>query len=96
MRLVRWQPSAKLDARDIWRWIAADSPRAADRLLARFDEVFAMLVHSPGAGRARRELAHGLRSFPISEYVAFYLERNDGVEIVRILHGHRDIDSGLF
>lgn len=73
-----------------------DSPRAADRLLVRFDEVFEMLAHNPEAGRARPELAAELRSFPIGEYVAFYVSRENGIEVVRIRHGRRDIDSDLF
>ena len=46
-------------------------------------------------GRARDELAPGLRSFPIGRYVIFYEPLPDGVAIARVLHGARDIDAGF-
>jgi toxin ParE1/3/4 len=46
-------------------------------------------------GRARDELAPGVRSFPFGRYVVFYVPRNDGVDVVRVLHGARDIDAGF-
>jgi toxin ParE1/3/4 len=52
-----------------------------------------MLAKYPEAGRERPEIAAGLRSFPIGKYVLFYRPIHDGVEIVRVLHGSRDIDS---
>ena len=44
-------------------------------------------------GRARPELAKGLCSLPAGSYVIFYTEATDGVEIVRILAGARDLDT---
>lgn len=44
-------------------------------------------------GRLRDELTEGLRSFPVGRYVIFYRIVQDGVEIVRVLHGARDLDS---
>jgi toxin ParE1/3/4 len=44
-------------------------------------------------GRRRDELAPGLRSFPAGRYVIFYLPLTDGVDIVRVLHGSRDIET---
>jgi len=44
-------------------------------------------------GRARDELEVGLRSFPVGRYAIFYLPIPDGVEIVRVLHGARDLDA---
>jgi toxin ParE1/3/4 len=46
-------------------------------------------------GRSRLELAPDLRSFPVGQYVIFYLPLPKGVEIVRVLHGARDIESIL-
>lgn len=52
-----------------------------------------MLARNPKAGRERPDLAPRLRSFPVARYVLFYRPIDDGVEIVRVLHGSRDIDS---
>jgi toxin ParE1/3/4 len=51
------------------------------------------LAKQPGIGRMRDELAIGLRSLPIGRYVIFYLSLADGIEIIRVLHGARDIDT---
>ncbi len=42
-------------------------------------------------GRPRDELAEGLRSFSVGRYVMFYRAIPEGVEIVRVLHGARDL-----
>ncbi|MET4716406.1 plasmid stabilization system protein ParE [Bradyrhizobium japonicum] len=52
-----------------------------------------MLVENPLAGRERQELRDSLRSFPVGNYVIFYVPLPDGVEIVRVMHGRQDIGS---
>jgi toxin ParE1/3/4 len=42
-------------------------------------------------GRSREEVAPGLRSFPFGRYVIFYEVMPDGIAIVRVLHGARDL-----
>ena len=44
-------------------------------------------------GRSRSELAPDLRSFPFEAYVIFYRPLDNGVEIVRVIHGSRNIES---
>jgi toxin ParE1/3/4 len=44
-------------------------------------------------GRARPELFADLRSLPFGRYVIFYLPRKRGIEVVRVLHGARDLKS---
>jgi toxin ParE1/3/4 len=56
-------------------------------------KVSKMLARNPTAGRERPELAPGLRSVPIGRDLLFHRPTDDGVEIVRVLHGSRDIDS---
>ena len=51
------------------------------------------LAKNPLMGRARDELSDDLRSWPIKPYIVFYLPLSDGVEVVRVLHGSRDIEN---
>lgn len=44
-------------------------------------------------GRSREELAPGLRSLAFGRYVVFYMPLPDGIDVVRVLHGSRDIDA---
>jgi len=37
----------------------------------------------------------GLRRFPVTDfgnYLVFYLPRRDGIEVIRVIHGARDIE----
>jgi toxin ParE1/3/4 len=46
-------------------------------------------------GRAHGALAPGVRSFPFGRYVVFYMPLDDGIDVVRVLHGARDIDAAF-
>jgi len=94
----RWRlsPAADADAEAIWRWIADDSPRAADATLADFDHAMGVLLDFPEAGRARDDLAPGLRALSVQEYLLFDRLTAEGLDLARILHGRRDIGPDLF
>jgi toxin ParE1/3/4 len=89
----RKRSQAEADLDSIWRYIAADNANAADHLLNRFGTVFEMLVQNPLAGRERADLAQGLRSFAVANYVIFYTPQSSGVEIVRVMSGRQDITA---
>ena len=57
------------------------------------DEQFRVLATQPMMGRAHDELAPGVRSFQFGRYVVFYVPLHDGIDVVRVLHGARDIDA---
>jgi toxin ParE1/3/4 len=89
--LKRPQVDADLDS--IWSYIADENMEAADRVLDRIGDVISMLSEHPHAGRARPELAPGVRSFVALNYVVFYFPMDDGVEIIRILSGYQDYQA---
>jgi toxin ParE1/3/4 len=89
----RKSPRAEIDIASIWQFIAENSVRAADAMLDRIEDAFDMLAQTPLAGRARNDLASKLRSFPIESYIIFYIPVNDGIEVVRVMHGRQDIDA---
>ena len=65
----------------------------ADRFAARIDKAFRLLAGRPGIGRIRLELYPDLRSFVIEKYVVFYLPLKNGIGVIRVLHGARDIGT---
>ncbi len=87
------RPLAETDILEIWDYIADDSLAAADRWVDRIDEQFSLLAAQPMIGRSRDDLAPGMRSFPIGRYVVFCVPLGDGIDVVRVLHGARDIDA---
>lgn len=85
-------PSAEADLAEIWEYIARDSPLNADGLIHRIYQTCQdTLASNPTIGRTREELSPGLRSLVVQDYVMFYRPIEDGVEIIRVIHGRRDI-----
>ena len=70
---------AATDLNVIWRFIAQDSPAAADQFLDRLYHAFVSLAHAPRIGAQRFHLAQELRMFPVREYLIFYRPIDDGV-----------------
>lgn len=93
VRPVLLSARALTDLDDIWDWIAAESLAAADRTIDELGEAIARLGRQPGLGRARPELMPGIRSHPHGRYVIFYRAHDVAIEVVRVLHGSRDIDA---
>jgi toxin ParE1/3/4 len=87
------RPQAREDLLDIWQYIADDNETAATALLRRIDRAIQMLADNPQAGRERPELAPNLRSFPVGNYVIFYMPGSHGIEVVRVLNARQDISA---
>jgi toxin ParE1/3/4 len=85
--------AAERDLQSIWVYVAERNYDAADQLLDEILAVTEKLAEWPEMGRLRPELQPGIRSFPIGNYVLFYRVRRDAIEVARVLHGRRDIDS---
>jgi toxin ParE1/3/4 len=91
MMEFRLSKLAESDLTDIWIYIADHDQRSADAQIDRIVERFVMLSQFQGAGRSREELASGLKSFSVDNYVIFYRIIDSGIEVIRVLHGSRDI-----
>ncbi|WP_349817274.1 type II toxin-antitoxin system RelE/ParE family toxin [Bradyrhizobium sp. SSBR45R] len=76
--------------------MAADNETAATAILHRFDRAIRTLADNPHAGRERPELGHDIRSFPVGNYIVFYIPTTDAIEVVRIMHAARDITAEEF
>jgi toxin ParE1/3/4 len=87
------RPQAKTDLKQIWRYIARDNLSQADSFLRKLDNTMKTLSQNPYLGRNREEILPNLRSFAINNYVIFYYPLEEGIEVIRILHGARDIET---
>ncbi len=92
MQVIVKRPKAKTDVVEIWDYIADDSETRADAFIETIDKKFHALVDEPYLGIARDEIEADLRSFPVGRYVIFYRRIPDGIEIIRVLHGARDLN----
>ena len=95
MSQPRLSPRANSDLLEIWSYISEDSETNADGFIDQLYETIQLLAHQPGSGRRRDELALGMQSFAFGRYVIFYRTVDAVIEIVRVLHGARDIPNLL-
>ena len=89
--------TAQRDLDSIWDYVAEHDEAAADRQLDRIDELIMRLGKMPFIGRVRPDLGPHLRGFTKDDYVILYRVDEEAaiVQIVRIVHGRRDI-AALF
>ena len=91
MRRVRFSARARDDLLDIWRSVALVNPAAADQVIDRIAASCGVLVDHPQIGRARPEIGEGARMLVINRWLALYRLTNDGVQVVCVVHGARDL-----
>ncbi|MGA2030454.1 MAG: type II toxin-antitoxin system RelE/ParE family toxin [Verrucomicrobiota bacterium] len=91
MSRVQFTVQAGGDLEEIDEFISLDNPDAVARLLLSIQEKCALLSRQPQMGRSRFELSPELRGFPVGNYLIFYRPVTDGIEVIRVLHGARDI-----
>lgn len=95
MSRVLRRPQAESDILEIWDYIAEDSMDEADRWVDRLDEKLSLWATQPTLGRVREELAPRVRSLAFGRYVVFFESLPDGIDVLRVLHGSRDLDAGF-
>ena len=91
MAQVLKTPRAQADLEAILEELESKSTPAAERFAASVDRKCQALGRIPELGRARDEILLGLRSTPVGKYVLFYRLRGEVVEVLRIVHGRRDL-----
>jgi toxin ParE1/3/4 len=96
MGLYRLSQAAERDLEDLWVYLAAQDSITADREVGKLLDRLPMLAQFPNMGANRDRLVPGMKSFPSKPYIIFYtLVPDRGIEILRILHQSRDIESEL-
>ena len=83
---------ALADLRDIARYTRETWGQRQVRLYREELELgIRKLALSPGMGRVRTDVATSVRSFPIARHVAFYVEGEGGITVLRLLHPSMDV-----
>lgn len=95
------RPQASCDIAEIADYIAEDNLDAALRLVDAYDAAVKRLAEHPHIGTifqpAIRRLS-GLRVWPIhgfSNYLIFYRPLDGGIEVLRVIHGMRNVRKEL-
>lgn len=98
---VNKRPLVIRDLIELATYIAEDNLDASDRFLAAAEETFKQLAKMPGMGKlsqfsnlnladVRQQAVKGFRN-----HLIFYRPTTSGVEILRVIHGARDLEAIL-
>jgi toxin ParE1/3/4 len=94
---VHRRPQARQDIIDLADYLDQISQNLADRFLDGVEQTITSLEGMPGMGaplHLNNPGLQGLRHHPVQgfpNHVIFYLPTDDGIDVVRILHGARDV-----
>jgi addiction module RelE/StbE family toxin len=86
---VRWLDDALADVTGIYRYVAADDPRAAARVVERIQAAILLLAEMPRRGRPGRWPGTRELVVPRTSYIVPYRVAGDHIEILRVFHGAR-------
>ncbi len=93
--ILQYSIEAGNDLAAIWEHVASNNMSAADRILDTIETSCDRLRDFPHMGPSREDLRPGLRMLVLTEYVVLYRSLEDRIQIVRVVHGRRDLDALL-
>lgn len=99
MPSYRVSPQAEADVVAIACYIAESNPDAGERFVDAAYTTFRFLTTQPELGRPRRftnSTLTGLRSWRVAKFtrhLIFYRFHDGVIEILRVVHGARDLDA---
>ena len=99
--MIRRRPRAVEAIGEQAEYIAGDSEAAAERYVEAVEKTFRDLERMPGMGHryeTENPKLHDIRVWAVSgyrNYLVFYRQVEDGVEILTVIHGARDIEAAL-
>ena len=90
-------PSASRDIDGIFEYVLEhDGPVRALHVYNKLHEGFLKIGAHPGIGHWREELAdESLRVWTVFSFLVIYLPETRPVQIIRVLHGARDISKAI-
>lgn len=78
---------------EICEYIARENPKAASQFFDAIRKKCKLVASFPDMGKRYDQLVPQLRGFTIENYIVFYYPRQNGIDIVRVVSGYRDLDS---
>ncbi len=86
-------PQAIRDLEEIIDYFKEKNVEAGDRLLNEFTKKCRYLTQFPLIGRSYSQIRSYLRGIPMQNYIIFYRVIDDGLEIMRVIRGDRNLEA---
>lgn len=84
---------ARKDLKEITNRIALDNAAAARRLVDEVKRKCKTVADFPNMGHSYTYLLPSLRGFFVGDYIVFYFPKQNGIQVVRVLSGYRDLEA---
>ena len=91
MATVTISNRAKNEIKSVIFNITQENPPAATKFLKSLVDKLDTLALLPRIGVERSEYGEGVSTFPFGNYIIFYQPTDSGVDIIRFLHGARNL-----
>jgi toxin ParE1/3/4 len=95
MSTYSFSDTAIRDLDEICEYIAIQNSKAASQLFDRIRQKCKLVANFPNMGKSYTSIAPNLRGFVVDDYIIFYYPAFDGINIVRVVSGYRDLDDLL-
>ena len=86
------QPAIK-DLEEIINYFSNRNIKAGEKFINEFEKKCKYLADFPQMGRNYDDIKPSLRGLPLANYIIFYRIINDGIEIIRVVSGYRNLES---
>lgn len=86
-------PEASLDLSEIIDYFTVRNIEAGEHFVDEFERKCKYLTNFPNMGRSYGNIQSGLRGIPLDSYIILYRIIDDGIEIVRVVSGYRNLES---
>lgn len=94
MKEVVFSPESLNDLDEIWLYIAQDNINRADHFVNELQALCeGKLAMFPKMGSRRDYLEKNILAFPHQNYMIYYRELENTLEIVRLMHGSIDVEN---
>ena len=96
MNRIVLTPAAEGDLLKIIEYLEGDNPSAVLKVVDALDQAMQRLAENPGIGHVRPDLTgEDVRFWPVFKYLVIYRQETKPLEIIRVLHGRRDVERIL-
>ena len=85
-------PAAEADLISIGDWLSEHNPELALPYIRKLRDAASAIGEFPGAGAPRPHWGADVRIRIMDRYIIAYRIRSERVEVLRIVHGSRDLD----
>jgi toxin ParE1/3/4 len=92
MASYQFSQDAINDLNEICDYIAQNNPRSASNLFDAIRQKCKLVANFPNMGKSYEQVRPKLKGFLVKDYIIFYYVHDDGIFILRIVSGYRNLE----